>query len=256
MVLRAALSNYRDSRGIRRGKGYWRAVEPIGVPGEDGVQTFMCIKHMGSSAPVKETRYNTPIRDHLLPSGPMSMTLIRDTVSALSPKAALIAPTGKVDADLDHIEDGDVVGIEASDGTTPPRLRLFGSMGTDSALFSYIPGRVRELDSSSDTAFRRLQCWIQQCTSTHEKCATPALNPPLPTRVIDVDSLGGSVAVFESNGLMGRYTALSHSWGTSPRLMATKATLEDLKEGITLSSLPKTFQDAIEITRRLGIKYL
>jgi hypothetical protein len=112
------------------------------------------------------------------------------------------------------------------------------------------------MDSSSELVFRRLQNWVQQCMSTHEECAPPALSPPLPTRVIDVDSGHGSVAVFESNGQMGRYTALSHSWGTSPRLMATKANLGDLREGIALSSLPKTFQDAIQITRRLGIKYL
>jgi hypothetical protein len=34
MVLRAALSNYRDSCGIRHGKGYWRAAETIGLQGD------------------------------------------------------------------------------------------------------------------------------------------------------------------------------------------------------------------------------
>lgn len=49
---------------------------------------------------------------------------------------------------------------------------------------------------------------------------------------------------------------LSHCWGTSSILTATKRSIEDLKEGIAVSFLPKTFQDAIKITRRLGIKYL
>lgn len=38
--------------------------------------------------------------------------------------------------------------------------------------------------------------------------------------------------------------------------MATKQSIQDLKEGIAVSFLPKTFQDAIKITQRLRIKYL
>ena len=49
---------------------------------------------------------------------------------------------------------------------------------------------------------------------------------------------------------------LSHCWGTSRRLMATKETLKDLQGGVAVSSLPETFRDAIVITRRLGIRYL
>ena len=59
-----------------------------------------------------------------------------------------------------------------------------------------------------------------------------------------------------SNGSRGRYVAFSHSWGTSPRLTATSETLEDLQEGIATSFLPKTFRDAITITKKLGIRYL
>lgn len=59
-----------------------------------------------------------------------------------------------------------------------------------------------------------------------------------------------------SKGSRGRYIALSHSWGSSPRLTATSDTLEDLEDGIATSFLPKTFRDAIQITKRLGIRYL
>jgi hypothetical protein len=38
--------------------------------------------------------------------------------------------------------------------------------------------------------------------------------------------------------------------------MATKSNLDDLKYGIDVSTLPKTFQDAIRITKVLGIIYL
>lgn len=65
-----------------------------------------------------------------------------------------------------------------------------------------------------------------------------------------------SVALLETRGQRGRYAALSHSWGRSPLLKATKFNLDDLKDGIAISFLPKTFQDAIRITKALGISYL
>jgi hypothetical protein len=53
------------------------------------------------------------------------------------------------------------------------------------------------------------------------------------------------------------YTVLSHCWGKDPqRIMLTKSTVEMLKEGIALSSLPKTFQDAIAVTRTFQIQYI
>jgi hypothetical protein len=96
---------------------------------------------------------------------------------------------------------------------------------------------------------------MQDCISSH-RCRPPPLNPTLPTRVLDVFASDHSIALFETRGQQGKYVALSHSWGKSSRLMATKDTLEDLKDGIAMSFLPKTFQDAIIITKRLGVKYL
>ncbi|KAH8598575.1 heterokaryon incompatibility protein-domain-containing protein, partial [Bisporella sp. PMI_857] len=78
----------------------------------------------------------------------------------------------------------------------------------------------------------------------------------LPTRVLDVFASDGFVKHFESRGQRGRYTALSHSWGKSPRLTARRSNIEDLKCGIALSSLPRTFKDAIQITQRLQIRYI
>ena len=57
-------------------------------------------------------------------------------------------------------------------------------------MFRYIPGRLRELDSSSDTAFRRLTDWLKKCSSKYKYCDQPALNTKLPTRVIEVGSMG------------------------------------------------------------------
>jgi hypothetical protein len=89
----------------------------------------------------------------------------------------------------------------------------------------------------------------------HE-CSSSFLNSALPTRVLQILASDGSVALLETRGQRGKYVALSHSWGRSPRLMATKSNLDDLMHGINLSTLPKTFQDAIRVTKVLGIRYL
>jgi len=96
---------------------------------------------------------------------------------------------------------------------------------------------------------------MEDCRNKH-KCRPPLVNPNLPTRVLDVFASDHTVALLETRGQRGKYIALSHSWGTSPRLMATKATVEHLEDGIAIPFLPKSFQDAIQITKRLGIKYL
>jgi hypothetical protein len=76
----------------------------------------------------------------------------------------------------------------------------------------------------------------------------------LPTRVLDVTS--NKVRLIETSRERGAYIALSYCWGDEPFINTTKSRLQDRKEGITFGNLPKTFQDAVIITRKLGIKYL
>jgi Heterokaryon incompatibility protein (HET) len=53
------------------------------------------------------------------------------------------------------------------------------------------------------------------------------------------------------------YVTLSHCWGTGPPLISlTSETMTSLKEGIPFSQLPKTFADAIRVTRSIGQKYI
>lgn len=52
------------------------------------------------------------------------------------------------------------------------------------------------------------------------------------------------------------YIALSHCWGKSQHLISTTATIDDWKKNIPFSRLPRTFQDAINISRKLGFGYI
>ncbi|KAF4945964.1 hypothetical protein FGADI_11537 [Fusarium gaditjirri] len=76
----------------------------------------------------------------------------------------------------------------------------------------------------------------------------------LPTRVIDVGDEFNSpyVKLYETQKYdAGRYVALSYCWGTIPQFITTKSTLQDRKDGIMVSSLPRTHQDAIQLTQKL-----
>lgn len=52
------------------------------------------------------------------------------------------------------------------------------------------------------------------------------------------------------------YAALSHCWGRERIITTTRATLEDRMEQITMDSLSRTFQDAIQTCRELDVRYI
>jgi Heterokaryon incompatibility protein (HET) len=85
-----------------------------------------------------------------------------------------------------------------------------------------------------------------------------ASNLPLPSRLLDLEGCSNrnEIRLQETGGLHGHYAALSHSWGRIGHFTTSRASIAARKEGIEIKELPKTFQDAMEIARRMGIRYL
>jgi hypothetical protein len=52
------------------------------------------------------------------------------------------------------------------------------------------------------------------------------------------------------------YNTLSHRWGVDLLITLTAENFQQFLSSIPISMLPKTFQDAIEVTRKLGARYL
>lgn len=115
--------------------------------------------------------------------------------------------------------------------------------------------RVRE-DPRHEASIFTAKSWVQRCVSEHEYCKVQ--NHALPTRVIDVGEHGDDPYLFEARGRTAPYVALSHCWGdqSSPPLMTTTSTLQARLTSIAWASLPRSFRDAIFVTRRLGYQYL
>jgi hypothetical protein len=80
----------------------------------------------------------------------------------------------------------------------------------------------------------------------------------MPTRLIDVGPPDGSREPFlhETKGESGKYITLSYCWGPSQPVVTTKENLDAHKRAIAFVALPQTIQDAITITRKLGVQYL
>jgi Heterokaryon incompatibility protein (HET) len=118
-------------------------------------------------------------------------------------------------------------------------------------------GRHISSRSDADLCFELIKQWIETCIREHELCKA-SRDTPLPTLVICVGSADSPQEPFllESGGRTGLYTTLSHCWGQNVVQKATKSNLEERKHAIPISTLNKTFRDAIEVTRWLGIEYL
>lgn len=117
------------------------------------------------------------------------------------------------------------------------------------------PARAISRDSSNNECIKLARHWLDGCLNKHELCNRES-TPHLPSRVIDVGSQEKKPHLYISHGEQAEYAALSHSWGGKVPLETTISTIEDRKEALHFNDLSKTFRDAVEVTRQLGIPYL
>lgn len=141
---------------------------------------------------------------------------------------------------------------------------LLGSPASASGLFSTTPPLRSDNAVEAGSLYRS---WFNTCRHQHEKCKVKVSGtlvdeepgPELPTRILDLgDPTAGDLALLESKGRRGDYCALSYCWGPpdSQTFLTTRETLQQRLQGIKFNDLPKTFQDAVQITRGLGMRYL
>lgn len=105
------------------------------------------------------------------------------------------------------------------------------------------------------------QRWLRTCSTDHRACNQPVGTQWHPTRLVDVGSYGNTPDVVrlvtkDTGSLSGSYVTLSHCWGEAEFLKLQKANVEILRSGFGLELLPKTFQDAIVVARRLKVPYV
>ncbi len=117
-----------------------------------------------------------------------------------------------------------------------------------------------DINTGSEAAFRLASTWLGECLENHELClASSAGDPPLPHRVIDVGAIGSMAEpclLETSSGQVGKYMTLSHCWGGGTPIKTTSKNIQYHRVEIKFADLPRTFHDAVQITRKFGCKYL
>ncbi|RFU80686.1 het-domain-containing [Trichoderma arundinaceum] len=158
-----------------------------------------------------------------------------------------------------------------------PNYEIFIHENAMEALLPYSAVRSkphRSESTGSDAAAEWTLKQLQRCESNHPSCwpsnkeSKRSNLVELPTRVIDigddtVDSSASSLCLRETRGGHGNYACLSHCWGLKDSdsvnqrpLETTEGNLASFLERIPYEMLPKSFQEAVIFTRKLGIRYL
>lgn len=112
--------------------------------------------------------------------------------------------------------------------------------------------------TGSERNFELARRWLRACKQNHDNCLSGRL-PNLPNRVIYVgdDPEYKDVRVEEPDqGKEAEYVALSHCWGGDVDIKLVEGNLEKFKSSLPFDDLAANFQDAIEVTRKLGMRYL
>jgi hypothetical protein len=122
-------------------------------------------------------------------------------------------------------------------------------------------------EAGTELHFGLIRGWLHDCDTAH---STPTCKPSkdtrltattssrLPTRLIHVGRNGEDIVKLQKMRAedTGDWIALSYRWGDSPPFSTTRQNLSCHINGMMLATLPRTFQDAIKVTRALGRKYL
>lgn len=96
--------------------------------------------------------------------------------------------------------------------------------------------------------------WLEQCHKEHRSCDA-AVAAKLPSRLVSLVPFPRLVSTAGWTD-RPRYATLSHCWGSTQFLKLTKGNIDSFKHRLPVSELGATFQDALNITSRLGIDFI
>ncbi|PMD40315.1 HET-domain-containing protein [Hyaloscypha variabilis F] len=123
----------------------------------------------------------------------------------------------------------------------------------DTRVAKHLRYRPVNIDPSSDACINQAKSWIQNCIENHPNC--PGLpDSQLPTRVLKI--IDDNTLQLYAGNEKAQYATLSYCWGGPQTFSTTLSTLTQYTTGFSTSALPQTLQDAVQVTKRLGLKYI
>lgn len=117
---------------------------------------------------------------------------------------------------------------------------------------------LNEPPSSTGQSLPLVREWLNACQKFHQECHNQS-GKFIPTRLIDLEGICPRLRLrsdLDKDHI--QYATLSHCWGSSEKqiMKLTGSTFADYLLEIATEKLPKTFRDAVEICRKLDIRYL
>jgi hypothetical protein len=102
----------------------------------------------------------------------------------------------------------------------------------------------------------QVQNWLNICkTQHHPACVIQA--SLLPSRILDIGTIESpKIVLVVSENLAANYACLSYCWGGAKFYKTTTDNLQKNQRGISPSNLPPAFNQAIQLVRTLGMRYL
>jgi len=102
---------------------------------------------------------------------------------------------------------------------------------------------------------------MSACARDHSLCTPIIRSSVAPSRLLDLgDSISEQPPLIRLVEMAPEtkvsYNALSYRWGNAPKLRTTKSELQSFLKCIPWLSIPRRFQEAIALTKRLGIRFL
>lgn len=113
--------------------------------------------------------------------------------------------------------------------------------------------------TGSDQSFEFLASKYRECLLHHRKCSVALAGRYMPTRLLDInDEDADSVRLVDMiRSTRGAYyVTVSHCWGNSISFKLIQSTETSLRGGIPISRLPRTFEHAVVVARKMNLRYL
>ncbi|EKG20123.1 Heterokaryon incompatibility [Macrophomina phaseolina MS6] len=136
-------------------------------------------------------------------------------------------------------------------------FKLIKAEGAAHAASTY----VQTPTTLSDSALSVAKKWYEECLEEHCNACTEASKGRhrfFPSRIVDVGELADPDVrvIVPPIPIDEPYATLSHCWGHSQTLRLVQDNIEGFARGIPLKTLPKTFEEAVIVARRLDLRYL
>ena len=114
--------------------------------------------------------------------------------------------------------------------------------------------------SASEATMKFVTDKLKDCRNNHVSCELPErdLAAVYPARLLHVGTGPDSpVRLCDASSFHDKeYVCLSHCWGDARLFMLNSETRSTLAEGLNSTMLPRTYRDAIHVTRCLRIEYI